>query len=250
MELFLDDVRLLFTNTKLFYPQDSEEHCSTVELEKAFSRKLADCGCGTSGSGDADGGQGSPRPSLTLKIPKSHLITPPTGKSQKIVGISDESSQPKRRSSLSQILSSSGKHGGSYSGSAQKIGQSSSKGGRPPLRLKVTRSRAWVEEYASSDDPVKIFVASVYDYHDGAGSYVAEVFHELPSRQDYPEYYRVITEPLDLNIIKKNTEVCVQYSSKADLLLPIHPQLHIFRLSADFWKIIFVNFSACRKVDT
>ena len=213
MELFLNDIRLLFTNTKLFYPHDSEEHRSTVELEKAFTRKLADCGCGTSGLGDANdagGGQRSPRPSLTLKIPKSHLITPPTGKSQKIAGISDESNQPKRRSSLSQILSSSGKHGGSYSGSAQKIGQSSSKGGaanRPPLCLKVTRSRAWVEEYASSDDPVKIFVASVYDYHDGAGSYVAEVFHELPSRQDYPEYYRVITEPLDLNIIKKNTEV-------------------------------------------
>lgn len=203
VEAFLDDIRLLFNNTKLFYPHNSEEYCSTVELEKVFTQKLADCGCGTSGD---DERSPSP-PSLTLKIPKSHLITPPTGKSRK-TSISSESSQQSRRSSLSQLLSSN--KPGSSSQSAQKTGQSSSKAGstgRPPLRLKVTRSRAWVEEYANSDDPVKIFMASVYDYHDVSGSYVAEVFHELPSRQDYPEYYRVITEPLDLNMIKKNTEV-------------------------------------------
>lgn len=206
MESFLDDIRLLFDNAKLFYPRDSEEHCSTVELERAFTRKLADCGCGTSGV-DARGQRSPPPPSLTLKIPKSHLITPPTGKSRK-TSISGESSQPSRRSSLSQLLSSS--KPGSYSQSAQKTGQSGSKTGsasRPPLRLKVTRSRAWVEEYANSDDPLKIFMAAVYDHHDVTGTYVAEIFHELPSRQDYPEYYRVITEPLDLNTIKKNTEV-------------------------------------------
>ena len=215
MESFLDDVRLLFNNTTLFYPHDSEEYSSTVELEGAFTRKLADCGCGTTvggGGGGEDGrGQSSPSPpSLTLKIPKSHLITPPTGKSRK-TSISSESSHASRRSSLSQLLSSSSKPGStSYSQSAQKTNQSGSKTGsssRHGLRLKVTRSRAWIEEYASSDDPVKIFMASVYDYHDATGSYVAEVFHELPSRQDYPEYYRVITEPLDLNMIKKNTEV-------------------------------------------
>ena len=209
VESFLDDIRLLFNNTKLFYPHDSEEYRSTVELEKVFTRKLADCGCGTSGD-DSRGKRSPSPPSLTLKIPKSHLITPPTGKSCK-TSISSELSQPSRRSSLSQLLSSS--KPGSYSQSAQKSGQSSSKtssASRPPLRLKVTRSRAWVEEYASSDDPVKIFMASVYDYHDPLGSYVAEIFHELPSRQDYPEYYRVITEPLDLNMIKKNTEVKCQ----------------------------------------
>ena len=205
MESFLNDIRLLFNNTKLFYHHDSEEYCSTLELEKAFTLKLADCGCGT---GDSDGGERSASPpSLTLKIPKSHLIIPPTGKSRN-TSISSESSQLSRRSSLSQLLSSN--KPGSHSQSAQKSGQSSSKTGsasRPPVRLKVTRSRAWVEEYASSDDPVKIFMASVYDHHDVSGTYVAEIFHELPSRQDYPEYYRVITEPLDLNMIKKNTEV-------------------------------------------
>ena len=203
MESFLNDVRLLFNNTKLFYPRDSEEYCSTVKLERAFTRKLAECGCGTA---DDDGGErpASP-PSLTLKIPKSHLITPPTGKSRKI-STSSESSYPSRRSSLSQMLSTTGKG----SQSAQKTGQSGAKTGsvgRPPIRLKVTRSRAWIGEYAISDDPVKIFMASVYDHHDASGSYLAEIFHELPSRQDYPEYYRVITEPLDLNMIKKNTEV-------------------------------------------
>ena len=208
MESFLDDVRLLFSNAKLFYPRGSEEYCSTVELERAFTRKLVDCGCGVGGHGE-DERPSSPS-SLTLKIPKCHLITPPTssGKSRK-ASVSSESSQPSsslRRHSLSQVYTTAktGTH------SAHKAGQSGSKtgsAGRPPLRLKVTRSRAWVQEYANSEDPVKIFMASVYDYHDPAGSYVAEIFHELPSRQDYPEYYRVITEPLDLNMIRKNTEV-------------------------------------------
>ena len=47
--------------------------------------------------------------------------------------------------------------------------------------MKVTRSKAWLEEYVQSNDPVKIFLAAVYDYHDSSGEFVAEVFHELPS---------------------------------------------------------------------
>ena len=32
------------------------------------------------------------------------------------------------------------------------------------VRMKMTRSRAWVEEYASSNDPMKLLLAAVYDY--------------------------------------------------------------------------------------
>ena len=192
MDSFLDDVRLLFDNAKLFYDASSEEHISTVELEKAFAGKLADCGVGVA---KRKGQSPLSPPSLTLKIPKSHLISLPGSKTRKTSSSSDSS----RRSSLSQLLSTS------------KSGQSTSKtgsAGRQPVRLKVTRSRAWVEEWANSNNPVKLFMSAVYDHHDSSGAYVAEIFHELPSRQDYPDYYRVITEPLDLNMIKKNTEVC------------------------------------------
>ena len=33
------------------------------------------------------------------------------------------------------------------------------------------------------------------------------MMHVDPLPQDYPEYYRVISEPIDLNTIKKNVEV-------------------------------------------
>ena len=170
-----------------------------MELERAFTEKLIDSGCSTD-----DKWSISP-PSLTLKIPKSHLITTPVGKTRKS-SFSSESSTTSRRSSLSQLLSAS-----KSSQSSPKTGQTATKTGstgKIPVRVKLTRSRAWVEEYANSDDPVKIFMSSVYDFHDASGMYVAEIFHELPSRQEYPEYYRVITEPLDLNMIRKNTEVC------------------------------------------
>ena len=47
--------------------------------------------------------------------------------------------------------------------------------------MKVTRSKAWLAEYAQSVDPVKIYLAAVYDYHSMSGEFVSEVFHELPS---------------------------------------------------------------------
>ena len=58
-----------------------------------------------------------------------------------------------------------------------------------------------------SDDPLRVYFALVYNFHDSSGDFVAEVFHALPSRKEYPEYYRIITEPIDLNIIKKNVDV-------------------------------------------
>ncbi len=75
---------------------------------------------------------------------------------------------------------------------------------------KIPDPEAWVQEYLASDDPVKKFMAAVFNFHDHSGDLVAEPFHQLPSREEYPEYYRVITQPIDLLIIQRNTEVrCV-----------------------------------------
>ena len=62
-------------------------------------------------------------------------------------------------------------HAGSKSGSSR----------RAALHVKVTRSKAWLAEYAQSTDPVKIYLAAVYHYHSASGEFVSEVFHELPS---------------------------------------------------------------------
>ena len=60
-------------------------------------------------------------------------------------------------------------------------GSKSGSSGRVALHVKVTRSKAWLAEYTQSVDPVKIYLAAVYDYHTVSGEFVSEVFHELPS---------------------------------------------------------------------
>ena len=83
-------------------------------------------------------------PSLTLRIPKDHIRGLSGGKT------------------------------GQFSSSAQSSL-------RVQLRTKVTRSKAWLQEYVSSNEPLKMYLAAVYEHTDPTGVCVAEVFHELPS---------------------------------------------------------------------
>ena len=71
--------------------------------------------------------------------------------------------------------------------SSGKTGQSSSSS-RQQLRTKVTRSKAWLQEYLASDDPLKMYLAAVYDHTDPAGVCVAEIFYELPSSKVHAVY--------------------------------------------------------------
>lgn len=95
-------------------------------------------------------------------------------------------------------------------GSATKLAPST-----PAVRGKaITRPQAFVEEYAASDDPVKKFLSAVYSHRDPVlGEDVVEPFMQLPSRTLYPEYYKVITQPIDLSTIHKNVEVRVTFDS-------------------------------------
>ena len=51
------------------------------------------------------------------------------------------------------------------------------------VKIKTTRSKAWLEGYRASDDPIRIFYADVYSYHDAGGEYIAQPFIEMPSRK-------------------------------------------------------------------
>jgi protein polybromo-1 len=114
--------------------------------------------------------------------------------------------------------------------------------------VKTTRSKAWLDEYASSDDPVKIYFGDVYSYHDNAGEYIAQPFIDLPSKKDYPEYYRVITEPIGLSIIRSQLEAGYYCNLKAiqdDLLLMIknaqyfnEPQSAIYKMAGTLRRFI------------
>ena len=46
----------------------------------------------------------------------------------------------------------------------------------------------------------------VYDEEDDAVRVPSEIFMVVPSRKEYPDYYKIITKPIDLKTIH---EVCV-----------------------------------------
>lgn len=50
-------------------------------------------------------------------------------------------------------------------------------------RIKTTRSKAWLDDYKSSDSPMRIYFADVYTCHDLNGDYTAQPFIEMPSRK-------------------------------------------------------------------
>ncbi|KAJ1882877.1 hypothetical protein H4R99_002287 [Coemansia sp. RSA 1722] len=51
-------------------------------------------------------------------------------------------------------------------------------------------------------DAMKEIVACVVDYKDEDDNRLAEVFEDLPDREEYPEYYDVIVHPMALNLVK------------------------------------------------
>jgi len=50
-------------------------------------------------------------------------------------------------------------------------------------------------------NPYMLLLDSVYDLQDSDGRAIWEMFEELPSREEYPEYYQVIKDPIDLRAI-------------------------------------------------
>ncbi len=184
---FLSDVKLLFDNINVFYSPSSDEFKAAVNLKSVFHNHLAEFGfCHRTGSI-------SPVSSLTLRIPKVQL---PSLRSPRPL------TRSQRMSSSSESSVSTNK---STPTTSKPPPAKSSSGGK--ASAKGTRSRAWIDEYLGSDDPFKMYLAQVYNHHDSSGDYVAELFHSLPSRKEYPEYYRVISEPIDLSTIKKKIDV-------------------------------------------
>ena len=178
---FLLDIQLLLDNSRLFYPSTSEEYQQTNELESAFTHILSKNGIGT-GSSESDS-----ETTLTLRIPKYHFQSPTT----------PTSVQQTRKTSLSGKKSTK-----------NEIKTPSKTTSTPSGHGSTRRSQAWIQEYLTSNDPIKMFLAAVYDYHDAlSGEFIAEPFHQLPSKTQYPNYYKVITQPMDLATIHRNVEV-------------------------------------------
>ena len=122
-------------------------------------------------------------------------------KSSESKGLSKAESKKAESKGLSKAAAADKPATSQGKGSSKQTAGAAPGGGRGRVARKM-------EEYAASEDPVKMFLAAVCGYHDPAsGDSVAEPFMQLPSRTLYPEYYKVITQPIDINTIIKNTEV-------------------------------------------
>ncbi|XP_014669868.1 PREDICTED: protein polybromo-1-like, partial [Priapulus caudatus] len=51
---------------------------------------------------------------------------------------------------------------------------------------------------------LKALYNTVMDYQDDTGRYPVGIFIVLPSRKDYPDYYQIITDPIDMKMIEAN----------------------------------------------
>ncbi|KAL5013533.1 hypothetical protein ScPMuIL_007803 [Solemya velum] len=70
---------------------------------------------------------------------------------------------------------------------------------------------------------------TVYDYADINGRLLRGIFMELPSRTDYPDYFDVILNPVDLNLIEnkiKNEKYSTEHALVSDLMLMFNNAKH------------------------
>jgi len=91
-------------------------------------------------------------------------------------------------------------------------GRGRGRGGRrsslvSPDGVKIDRRRSEYRRSAGGEDSLKKrlrgLFTSVYDYCDVNGRLLRPIFMALPSRKDYPDYYQVIMEPMDLSMIQE-----------------------------------------------
>lgn len=193
---FLADVQLMLDNTRLFFDPLSSEYQQATALEATFTLTLKEYGFAAESDSDSDSVR-SPT-ELTLRIPKSHLH-PSSSTSTTTTTPSDSTlaSSIHKLPNLKITLPS------------LKLERKAIVVKDDPSISKLTDTPAWISDYVVSNDPVRMFIAAVYNYHEPAtGDFTAEPFHQLPSRTQYPEYYRVILQPIDLLSMHNNAEVC------------------------------------------
>lgn len=90
----------------------------------------------------------------------------------------------------------------------------------PEERRKSSRRSA--DGDAGLKKRLKIFYKTLIDFVDGTGRSLITLFMEKPSKKDYPDYYQIITEPIDMKTIEhniKNDKYCCEEDLIADFRL-------------------------------
>ena len=84
-----------------------------------------------------------------------------------------------------------------------KKDKSSTSGPRLPIQNHVQPSRRSKHSTISLPEKIKALYNKLKYYKDAKGSQLALPFMRLPSRKDYPDYYKVIKNPMDLHMISR-----------------------------------------------
>ena len=82
----------------------------------------------------------------------------------------------------------------------RKTGESSNEGTPPPKKQRRKQGRAKI----SMDlirEMMRVWQEVVY-YEDDEGRRLSDIFMELPSKKELPDYYQIISEPIDLKKVK------------------------------------------------
>ena len=72
------------------------------------------------------------------------------------------------------------------------------------------------ETSVDEDSPLEELFAAVMTAQDESGRSISQIFQLLPSKEDYPDYYSYIKEPIDLKMIGTKIQ-CNAYSSLSNL---------------------------------
>ncbi|RDD39168.1 Protein polybromo-1 [Trichoplax sp. H2] len=58
----------------------------------------------------------------------------------------------------------------------------------------------------STNGRINVILDAIDDYTDESGANISEPFLELPSRSEYPDYYDVVTKPIDIAMVKAKND--------------------------------------------
>ncbi|XP_067945501.1 protein polybromo-1-like isoform X2 [Watersipora subatra] len=131
----------------------------------------------------------------------------------------DELTPSNRKGGSSASKSRPGKGGTKPDDDTASSVKSSSPSRRPKAKGKA-RSFASDPTERSLKQRLKSIYNSVYDYEDGTGRALITPFIDLPSKDDYPEYYDYITEPIDMTMIMQKISND-KYESEKDLIVDL-----------------------------
>lgn len=77
---------------------------------------------------------------------------------------------------------------------------------KPATPVDSRRSRKGPETDGLLKKRLKLILRSLVSYVDDTGRPLISIFMERPSRRDYPDYYEVITNPMDMKTIEENVK--------------------------------------------